>query len=90
MRMQDDDKKRQSRFHAYYAYTGGYERTMELDEVGIDRFFDAIGEMPLSAEIGYLPEEEYHVQEEERKPKLEIRAGASGVFLVLEDLHVIW
>lgn len=25
MRMQDDDKKRQSRFHAYYAYTGGYE-----------------------------------------------------------------
>ena len=89
MRMQDDDKKRQSRFHAYYAYTGGYERTMELDEVGIDRFFDAIGEMPLSAEIGYLPEEEYHVQEEERKPKLEIRAGASGVFLVLEDLHVI-
>ena len=62
MRMQDDDKKRQSRFHAYYAYTGGYERTMELDEVGIDRFFDAIGEMPLSAEIGYLPEEEYHVQ----------------------------
>lgn len=45
--------------------------------------------MPLSAEIGYLPEEEYHVQEEERKPKLEIRAGASGVFLVLEDLHVI-
>ena len=26
MRMQDDDKKRQSRFHAYYAYTGGYER----------------------------------------------------------------
>ena len=61
---------------------------MELDEVGIDRFFDAIGEMPLSAEIGYLPEEEYHVQEEERKPKLEIRAGASGVFLVLEDLHL--
>lgn len=29
------------------------------------------------------------MQEEERKPKLEIRAGASGVFLVLEDLHVI-
>ncbi len=80
MRMQDDDKKRQSRFHAYYAYTGGYERTMELDEVGIDRFFDAIGEMPLSAEIGYLPEEEYHVQEEERKPKLEIRAR--GVWCV--------
>lgn len=89
MRMQDDDKKRQSRFHAYYAYTGGYERTMELDEVGIDRFFDAIGEMPLSAEIGYLPEEEYHVQEGERKPKLEIRAGASGVFVLLEDLQVI-
>ena len=89
MRMQDDDKKRQSRFHAYYAYTGGYERTMELDEVGIDRFFDAIGEIPLSAEIGYLPEEEYHVQEGERKPKLEIRAGASGVFVLLEDLQVI-
>lgn len=52
---------------------GDMRRTMELDEVGIDRFFDAIGEMPLSAEIGYLPEEEYHVQEEERKPKLEIR-----------------
>lgn len=54
-----------------------------------DRFFDAIGEMPLSAEIGYLPEEEYHVQEGERKPKLEIRAGASGVFVLLEDLQVI-
>ncbi len=32
------DKRRQSQFHAYYAYTGSYERTMELDGVGIDRF----------------------------------------------------
>ena len=39
MQQQDDDKKRQSKFHAYYAYTGGYERTMELDGVGIDRFW---------------------------------------------------
>lgn len=41
MQQQDDDKKRQSKFHAYYAYTGGYERTMELDGVGIDRFLEA-------------------------------------------------
>ena len=88
MRMQDDDKKRQSRFHAYYAYTGGMSARWSSMR-SASTVFDAIGEMPLSAEIGYLPEEEYHVQEEERKPKLEIRAGASGVFLVLEDLHVI-
>lgn len=38
MEQQEMDKRRQSQFHAYYAYTGSYERTMELDSVGIDRF----------------------------------------------------
>lgn len=29
MEQQEMDKRRQSQFHAYYAYTGSYERTME-------------------------------------------------------------
>ena len=53
MQQQDDDKKRQSKFHAYYAYTGGYERTMELDGVGIDRFLEAVKGTPFHATIGY-------------------------------------
>ena len=44
MEEQNEDKKRQSKFHAYYAHTAGFERTMELDAVGIDRFFAAAGE----------------------------------------------
>ena len=59
MQQQDDDKKRQSKFHAYYAYTGGYERTMELDGVGIDRFLEAVKGTPFHATIGYDMNESY-------------------------------
>lgn len=86
---QEADKRRQSRFHAYYAYTGGYERTMELDEVGCDRFFAAVGEEPFSAELGYEGPMPYRMAPEEKKPVLTIRSGAAGVFLYLEELHVI-
>lgn len=89
MQQQERDKKRQSQFHAYYAYTGGYERTMELDEVGIDRFFAAVGEDAFSGEIGYGEEFSWRVAPAERRPKLEIRTGASGIFLLLEELHII-
>lgn len=89
MQQQERDKKRQSKFHAYYAYTGGYERTMELDEVGIDRFFAAVGEDAFSGEIGYEEESSWRVAPAERRPKLEIRTGASGIFLLLEDLNII-
>lgn len=89
MQQQEQDKRRQSQFHAYYAYTGGYERTMELDEVGIDRFFAAVGAEPFAGEIGYGEEILWRVASEERRPRLEIRTGASGIFLLLEELHVI-
>ena len=59
MEQQEMDKRRQSQFHAYYAYTGSYERTMELDSVGIDRFFEAVGDMSFEAEVGFLPEDTY-------------------------------
>ncbi len=90
---QDRDKKRQSRFHAYYAYSAGYERTMELDEVGIDRFFDAIaagGEgYGFLAGMRYEPERFFHMEREERRPGLTVKGGSAGAFLMLEDLSVI-
>lgn len=89
LRQQELDKRRQTQYHAYYVYTGSYERTMELDEVGIDRFFAAIGNEPFYGELGYSDETICHVAEEERRPGLTIRAGASGVFLQLEELHTI-
>lgn len=89
LQIQEADKRRQSKFHAYYTYTGGYERTMELDGLGIDRFLKAVGTEPFTAEIGYLPEGQFRVAEEEKQPKLHIKQGASGVFLLLEDLQVI-
>ena len=89
MEQQEMDKRRQSQFHAYYAYTGSYERTMELDGVGIDRFFEAVGDMPFEAEVGFLPEDTYTFSPEEKKPKLVIRQGGSGIFLLLEDDSVI-
>lgn len=89
LKQQEEDKRRQSQFHAYYAYTGSYERTMELDEVGIDRFFAAVGGEPFAGELGYEEEMMYCCREEERRPKLTIRTGAAGIFLMLEDLHVI-
>ena len=89
MQIQEADKQRQSKFHAYYAYTGGSERSMELDGQGIDRFFEAMGTTPFMAEIGYLPEDEYQISEEEKRPVLHIKQGGSGIFLQLEDLQVI-
>ncbi len=86
---QEEDKKRQSRAHAYYVSSGGYERTMELDEVGMDRFFEAVLDRPFRAELGYDKETLCTVAETEFRPKLVIRAGAAGVFLLLEELHVI-
>lgn len=89
LKQQELDKRRQTQYHTYYVYTGNYERTMELDEVGIDRFFAAVGTEPFSAELGYADEKMYHMTGEERKPKLTIRVGAAGIFLQLEELSVI-
>lgn len=89
LKQQEEDKRRQSQYHAYYAYTGSYERIMELDEVGIDRFFAAVEQEPFLAEIGYETEKLYRLKESGRRPKLTIRTGGAGIFLLLEDLHVI-
>lgn len=89
MQLQDEDKKRQSKFHAYYAYTGGYERTMELDGVGIDRFFEAVGEMPFSATIGYDVNEQYVYHKETRKPRLTVKGASAGAFVTLDDIQMI-
>lgn len=87
--MQESDKRRQSQFHAYYAYTGSFERSMELDGVGIDRFFDAVGEEPFLAELGYIPEDLFHLAPEPKRPVLRMKQGSNGVFLLLEDLQMI-
>lgn len=89
LRQQEEDKRRQSKYHAYYVYTGSFERTMELDEVGIDRFFKAVGETPFLAEMLYEEGDLYRVEDREYRPKLTIRSGAAGVFLLLEELNLI-
>ena len=89
MRQQDDDKKRQSKFHAYYAYTGGYERTMELDGQGIDRFLEDVKDTPFTATIGYDMNETYVYHGTIRKPKLTIKGASAGAFLCMEDLPMI-
>lgn len=89
LQLQDEDKKRQSQYHAYYAYTGGYERTMELDPVGIDRFFEAVGDLPFPAEMRHNSESMYHLAEGMKRPLLKIKGGSAGIFLILEDLEVI-
>lgn len=89
LKQMDDDKKRQSQYHAYYAYSGGYERTMELDALGIDRFFAAMGTEPFFATLGSCPEERYQISEEYRVPKLTLRGGSDGAYVILEDLNLI-
>lgn len=89
LRQQEEDKRRQSKYHAYYTYSGSYERTMELDEVGMDRFFAAMGEEPFAARLGLEEEMTYRLAGEEYSPKLTIQSGAAGIFLLLEDLHVL-
>lgn len=86
---QNEDKKRQSKFHAYYTYTGGFERTMELDGLGIDRFFEAAGEEAFLFSGGYEMQELYRMAEETRKPRLFIKQGSAGIFLQLEQIPVI-
>lgn len=89
LRQQEEDRRRQSQPHAYYVYTGSYERTMELDGVGIDRFFAAMGGDSFSMDAGNLPEAQYRIAEQEKKPLLTIRGGSQGIFLHMEDLRVI-
>lgn len=89
MQEMNEDKKRQSQYHAYYAYTAGYERTMDLDAVGLDRFLEAVGDEPFDLVTGYEPQEEFRVAEEIRRPKLYLKGGSSGVFVRMEYFPVI-
>lgn len=89
MQEMNEDKKRQSQYHAYYAYTAGYERTMDLDATGLDRFFEAVGGEPFDLVTGYEPQEEYYVIEEVRKPNLYLRGGGTGAFMWMEHLPII-
>ncbi len=89
MQEMNEDKKRQSQYHAYYAYTAGYERTMDLDATGLDRFFEAVAEEPFDLVTGYEPQEEYRVVEEIRKPNLYLRGGSTGAFMWMEHFPII-
>lgn len=89
MALQDRDKKRQSRYRSYYVYTESYERTMELDEVGIDRFFEAVGNMPFHAEFDLERECICQIAEEEKKLHLTLKGGSAGVFLQMEEIKNI-
>lgn len=89
MQEMNEDKKRQSQYHAYYAYTTGYERTMDLDATGLDRFFEAVGNTPFDLVTGYEPQESYQVSGEIRRPKLYIKGGSSGVFIHMEHFPII-
>lgn len=89
LQQQEEDQKRQSRFHAYYVPTGSYERMMELDGVGIDRFFAAVGTEPFYANLGHGEEKLYRMAEQAKSPLLTIKPGTSGIFLELEYLNII-
>lgn len=89
MQEQNDDKKRQSQYHAYYVYTAGYERTMDLDATGLDRFFEAVGDTPFDLVTGYEPQEEYRVAEEIRRPKLYLKSCGAGAVMRMEQLPII-
>lgn len=89
LQQQESDKKRQSQHRAFYVYSGGYERTMELDEIGLDRFFAAVSECEFYAAVAYRGEELYYMTRNERKPQLLVRAGSAGVFLTQENLFTM-
>lgn len=89
LRQQEDDYRRQSRRHAYDIYTASTERRMELDEVGIDRFFAAMGNDGFSMEVDLHPKGICRIAEEEYKPKLLVKGGGAGIFLEMEKLSVI-
>ena len=89
LQAQEEDKRRRSKYHAYYVYEASYERVMELDEVAIDRFFEAVGDGEFYGELGNNEQMLCHFALEEKKPKLTIRMGAAGIFLQLEELSVI-
>ncbi len=84
-----EDKKRLSKSHVYYVYSGGIERTLELDATGIDRFFEAVGTEPFHGNFGYSDADSYRISEEVKTPKLTIKAGAAGVFLVMEPMMIV-
>ncbi len=89
MQEMNEDKKRQSQYHAYYAYTSGYERTMDLDATGLDRFFDAVGQEAFDMVTGYEPQEKYQVAEEFCKPRLHLKGVGAGAFMWMDHLPII-
>ena len=89
MQEMNEDKKRQSQYHAYYAYTSGYERTMDLDATGLDRFFEAVGEEPFDMVTGYEPQEKYQMAEEVCKPRLHLKGCGAGAFMWMDHLPII-
>ncbi len=90
LQQQETDRKRQSRSHVYETCIASYERIMELDELGVDRFFEAVGTEPFSISVDYMPKKTVCVAEEEKMPKLHIRKAEGGIFLTLEKLQVIY
>lgn len=89
MQIQDADKKRQSQHHAYYAYSSSYERTMELDAVGLDRFFNAIEDNIFYGSMGFDAADNFRFSKEIKKPTLTIKPGSTGAFLILSETNLI-
>jgi hypothetical protein len=89
LQQQEADRRRQTQAHAYYIYSGSYDRMMELDKVGIDRFFTAMGTDCFLMEADSFPERNYCMAEEPYRPRLCVKGGSAGAFLQMEDLSVI-
>ena len=83
---QCNDKKRLMANYRYYAYgENAYVRSMELDEVGLERFLMTMQGEKFEGVIGYQAQNVWFVSMEEKQPKLMLAGDENGITLQLED-----
>ncbi len=78
--------------YSYYNYGTAerLDRTIQLDEDGIEQFFTAWEGEDFEGKLPDVTDTVWHISSEEQKPKLLITGDANGAFVQLETEHVLY
>ncbi|MBO5373038.1 MAG: SNF2 helicase associated domain-containing protein [Lachnospiraceae bacterium] len=90
-------------FYRNMGISYSFERTIQLDEAGMEQFFEVmqgeyfegtfrkpVKEFGLGLNYEYLDTTVWYVSTEEKKPKLTIIGDANGAMVELEEIHTLY
>lgn len=94
LKEQQKEYRRQSHsyFNPYYSYgkNVSMERSLELDEDGMEQFFTAMKGEYFEGNILNSPDTVWYVETEEKKPKLTITGDANGAIVQLDTTNILY